>query len=274
MTAALWMPGATRLSSSHTGQPMLDGPPRAVWHRTVGQGFSGNATFLKKEGFEPHILWDPTTGEIGQFIPANLSGYALEHPSGTTQTNREGKYCVQIEVADHGKTWDITNPVNDHGQPTGMKGWPALRDWLGSLGIPEVWPGGAPPALGSRAEVTSGLWLTKAGHYSHSQVPNNHHTDPGHMDLAVLFAHTDPKVAPPARPDRLLGLQTPLMSGSDVAGVQHALVVAGNPGLQVTGVYDRQTADLIAVFQQHRGINERGVGPLTWAALRQVVHHQ
>lgn len=268
----LWMPDVQRLSSSHLGETMLDGPPRAVWHRTVGQGFAGNAAYLKQEGYEPHILWDPTTGELGQFIPANRSAYALEHPSGTTQTNREGKVCIQIEVADHGKTWDITAPLSAQGNPTGMRGWPKLRDWLGSLGIPEVWPGGAPPALGHRAEVTSGVWLTKAGHYSHSQVPNNHHTDPGHMDLTVLFAHVEPKVAPPARTDRWLGLTTPLMAGQDVAGVQHALVVAGNPGLQITRVYDRPTADLIGIFQQHRGITERGVGPRTWAALREVVH--
>lgn len=183
---ALWLPGAERLASSHVGGRMAGGPPRVVWHRTVGQGFRGNARFLKAEGFEPHILWDPTTGELGQFLPANRSAYALEHRAGTPETNRAGSMCIQIEVADHGKTWDITS--------TAMKGWPSLRAWLRDLGIPETWPGGPPPPLGSRAEVSARVWLGKAGHYSHSQVPHNDHTDPGRMDLSVLF----PRAAAPA----------------------------------------------------------------------------
>lgn len=163
---------------------MLGGARRVVWHRTVGQDFAGNAGYLAREGYEPHILWDPTTGQLGQYIAANLSGYALEHPSGTTQTNREGEVCIQIEVADHGQSWDIT--------ATKMLGWPSLRAWLASLGIPEVWPMGAPPALGCRNEAPVGTWMSSPGHYSHSQVPANHHTDPGHMDLAVLFAGPHP----------------------------------------------------------------------------------
>lgn len=184
MTFPLWLPGAQRLASSHTGETMLGGPARVVWHRTVGQDFAGNAAYLAQEGYEPHLLWDPTTGEIGQFLPANVSGYALEHPSGTTQTNREGSVCIQIEVADHGQSWDITS--------TPMKGWPSIRAWLALLGVPEVWPVGAPPPLNSRQECPTDVWLTRAGHYSHSQVPNNHHTDPGGMDLSIMFAGPHP----------------------------------------------------------------------------------
>lgn len=184
MTFPLWLPGAQRLATSHAGEQMLGGPARAVWHRTVGQDFAGNANYLRQEGYEPHLLWDPTTGQIGQFLPANVSGYALEHPSGTTQTNREGSVCIQIEVADHGQTWDITS--------TPMKGWNSIRAWLALLGVPEVWPVGPPPPLNSRQECPLDVWLNRAGHYSHSQVPNNHHTDPGRMDLAVMFTGPHP----------------------------------------------------------------------------------
>lgn len=70
-----------------------------------------------------------------------------------------------------------------------------------------------------------------------------------------------------ARVDRLLGIANPPMKGQDVLNVQRALNRLGNH-LPETGVYDRATADLVAVFQHNREINERGVGPLTWAALR------
>lgn len=81
-----------------------------------------------------------------------------------------------------------------------------------------------------------------------------------------------PIEAAPSTTDRWLGLKNPPMVGQDVVNVQHALVVAGNPNLEESGVYNVETAELIALFQQNRGITERGVGPLTWAALRAIVH--
>lgn len=71
------------------------------------------------------------------------------------------------------------------------------------------------------------------------------------------------------RGDRILGLHDPVLRGPDVAGVQNALRLAGN-NIVIDGIYDRQTADLINVFKTNRRINERGVGELTWAALRAV----
>lgn len=74
-----------------------------------------------------------------------------------------------------------------------------------------------------------------------------------------------------AHKDRTLGLHDPLMRGEDVRGVQHALNVAGNH-LAEDGIYGRSTADLVQKFKDNRGIKEAGVGPLTWEALRDVVH--
>ena len=74
------------------------------------------------------------------------------------------------------------------------------------------------------------------------------------------------------RPDRWLGLSNPPMQGQDVLNVQNALRVAGNMNLAADGIYGVDTAGLIGLFQQNRSIGERGVGPLTWAALRKVAH--
>lgn len=73
--------------------------------------------------------------------------------------------------------------------------------------------------------------------------------------------------APARKVDRLLGITNPPMRGQDVLNVQRALNRLGNH-LAETGVYDRATADLVGVFQRNRHIIERGVGPLTWQALR------
>jgi peptidoglycan hydrolase-like protein with peptidoglycan-binding domain len=83
---------------------------------------------------------------------------------------------------------------------------------------------------------------------------------------------------PKAQPkDRHLGLKTPLMrdqkGNHDVTNVQNALVKALllRPD-QVTGVYDRDTADAVNAFNRDNGITVAGCGPETWAELRKIVH--
>lgn len=93
----------------------------------------------------------------------------------------------------------------------------------------------------------------------------------GRSDALALVRRLQTIPTPPAG-DRWLGLTNPPMIGQDVKNVQNALRVAGNRWLVADGVYGRDTADLIALFQRNRGITERGVGPKTWAALRLVVH--
>jgi hypothetical protein len=178
--AKMWCPGAEKIPGSNQGGsgPMTGGPPRVVWHRTVGNDYKGNRDFLRREGYEPHLLWDPTTGELGQFIPADRGAFALQH-TGTQQTNRMGSYCIQIEVADHGKTWDITS--------TEMVGLPKIIDWLRSLGVPDTLPAGPMADLGHSGKRSPKIWGSKGGHYGHCHVPQNDHTDPGHMDFDKIF---------------------------------------------------------------------------------------
>lgn len=90
--------------------------------------------------------------------------------------------------------------------------------------------------------------------------------------------HLD-RLRPAARkPDRWLGLSDPPMVGNDVRGVHDALIKISpnNKGLLAPDYdlkrYGRASADVVAVFQRHRSIDERGCGPLTWAALRKEVH--
>lgn len=88
---------------------------------------------------------------------------------------------------------------------------------------------------------------------------------------ALRILGKKPVPAPAPKVDRHLGLTDPPTVGNDVRGVQHALVVAGYR-LMVTGVYDQGTANAVNAFNQKNGIPGRGVTPLTWAALRRIVH--
>lgn len=77
--------------------------------------------------------------------------------------------------------------------------------------------------------------------------------------------------------DRWLGLQDPLMRDlaghHDVSDVQRALVTAGLlRKAQVDGVYGRDTANAVNKLHTKHKLTERGVGPQTWALLRELVH--
>lgn len=176
---ALWLPGATR--SQQPGAVKLDTslPPRATWHITsdVDPGktqpqFAGVSAYLKNAGYCPHLMWDPFTGQIEQYYPANVGSRALK------AWNEDGARHIQIEVLfsrgayRNGKQyWELKD--------TPLKGFAGIVQWLDSHGIPRTWPMGPTPPIGQSGTRDVGIWNSKAGHYGHSQVPGNDHTDPG-----------------------------------------------------------------------------------------------
>jgi hypothetical protein len=192
----LWMPGATRHPNTGTGT-MNGGPARAVWHITSNEHdwtFGAELGWFTGGGSSvaPHLLWDPFTGQIAQFFPADSRSLSLQN-DGTVKTNRTGKYCVQIEaVFTAGET--VAGKKYATLRDTPCKGLPAIVTWLRSLGIPDAWPGGAPTAF-ARDTVSLDTWLKLGGHYGHHQIPGNSHVDPGPMP--DLFASA-PAPAKPA----------------------------------------------------------------------------
>jgi hypothetical protein len=193
----LWMPGAARHSLGNTGA-MNGGPARAVWHITSNEH---DWTFKNELGWftgggasvAPHLLWDPFTGEIAQMFPADSRSLSLQN-DGAVKTNRTGKYCVQIEtVFTQGETvgGKKYNAVKD----TPCKGLDQIMDWLRSLGIPDVWPGGAPTGF-VRDTVSAEMWATEGGQYGHNQIRGNSHVDPGPMPNLATFGTTPVKPKP------------------------------------------------------------------------------
>jgi hypothetical protein len=190
----LWMPGAEHQPEGNGGS-MVGGPPRAVHHITWDSlgpggkqpGFDNIAAYLKNVDYCPHLMWDPWTGRVVQFYPANQSARALAHPAGTAETNRMGDVCIQIEIffspgaVRDGKAYAT---VAD----TPCNGLPQIMAWLRSWGVPDVWPSGWPAWAGNSR--SSSNWAGKAGHFGHCHVPANDHTDPGPMPR-TMFQEAD-----------------------------------------------------------------------------------
>lgn len=67
---------------------------------------------------------------------------------------------------------------------------------------------------------------------------------------------------------RYLRIMDPLMEGIDVLNVQERLSELGFYEGEVTGVYDKQTAEAVEAFQSDKGFTADGiVGPETWNAI-------
>lgn len=184
--ASLWLPGATIYKAGSDAGSMLGGPKKVVWHSTENDPNKSSALSVAKylantAHYEVHIVWNPVTGEIVQMIPANRGGKGLKNAAGGVQTNRGGTYVIQIEVVGQ-----ATKPFTDGP----CKNLDKILNWLNGLGIPPVWPAGQPKAYpasygGTRSTTAWG----KSGHFSHGQVPENVHGDPGAVDIKKLTSY-------------------------------------------------------------------------------------
>lgn len=196
--AQLWLPGAERRPQSG-GSSMVGGPPRSIWHITwdkLGPGgrmpsFDAIAGYLEQVEYCPHLMWDPWTGRIVQFYPADVSARAVRNLAGGVETNRMGSACLQVEA------WFSPGAVVGGRKYMTLADTPAVGidrivAWMRANGIPDRWPCGWPTWDGNRNSVT---WQRQAGHYGHSQVPENDHTDPGPMPTHMF---NDPAPHPPA----------------------------------------------------------------------------
>jgi hypothetical protein len=155
-------------------------PPRAVWHITWdalnasgGQPeFGAVAGYLQREGYCPHLMWNPFTGYIEQYYPASQGSRALMYNDG------DGSACVQIEVF-FTPGCVVDGVKYDTVADTPLVGFETILGWLDSLGIPRVWPLGAPQWQGNSRDAS--VWNANAGHYGHCNSPGDTHTDPGPM---------------------------------------------------------------------------------------------
>jgi len=192
------MPRATRHALGNTGE-MNGGPARAVWHitsNTTDWTFANELGWFTGGGADvaPRLLWEPFTGQIAQFFPADSRSLSLQN-AGDVRVNRTGVYCVQIEIVfTEGET--VGGKKYATVRDTPCKGLDSIMAWLRSLDIPDTWPGGAPTAF-ARDTVPLDTWTKMGGHYGHNQIPGNTHVDPGPMpDLFVTPSPPKPATHP------------------------------------------------------------------------------
>jgi hypothetical protein len=190
-----WLDGAARVESS-AGGDLVGGPPRWVWHTYEADparlSAVAGARALRAAGNDVHFVFNPLTGEIAQLLPASVSGRALRNLPGGVQTNRLGDVCLQVEVVGYART-----PFTGILTAAGRTGLGRLVRFARAHRIPDVWPAGPPPAYprGSSPRRVD-IWMSRAGHYGHSQVPENDHGDPGAIDVATLWACAGEVAAP------------------------------------------------------------------------------
>lgn len=266
----LWMPGAARHPVGNTGA-MNGGPARAVWHITSNAKdwtFKNELGWFTRGGANvaPHLLWDPFTGEIAQFFPADSRSLSLQN-DGDVRTNRTGRYCIQIEtVFTAGETVNGKRYATVRDAP--CKGLDQIMAWLRSLGIPDVWPGGAPTGF-VRDTVSADMWLGDGGHYGHNQVRGNSHVDPGPMPDLFATAPTavEPKVSVAhivyaARHDPAAA-QGHTSHKAEVLLVEKALKAEGLLASQyVDGSFGSKTVSAYAAWQRRLGYSGSGADGL------------
>lgn len=182
---AEWIPGAIVVKARQDGGAMLGGPKKVVWHTTENDPTKVSALaiaqYLNRVGSQVHIVWNPVTGQIVQSIPANRAGRGLKNLAGGVQTNRGGSRVLQIEVVGR-----AVNPFTSRPCVNLAK----ILAFIKQLGVPASWPAGDlepyPASYGGYRSTTT--W-NKAGHFGHSQVPENDHGDPGNLAQAKLVAY-------------------------------------------------------------------------------------
>ncbi|MGR6999949.1 peptidoglycan-binding protein [Yinghuangia aomiensis] len=207
---------------------MNGGPSRAVWHITWDRNgvqplvpFSTLRQYFSTggAGMAPHLLWNPFTGEIVQFFPANSRALALANGPNGQKNNRVGAHCVQIEIlffpgcVVNGKSYKTV-------AETPRIGLDKIVAWLRSLGIPDRWPLGTTNwSNGPRNNTT---WLNTSGHYGHQHVPGNNHTDPGPLGDIFKGGSSGPSVPPPATSGR----RWRVTRGQTLGGIAAALGIS------------------------------------------------
>ncbi|MEU8525243.1 endolysin [Streptomyces sp. NPDC048629] len=183
----LWMPGATRLDIGDHA-PTDGGPAKAIPHIT----WDRNATAARPQDLvpyetlrdyfgsnpdgkraAPHLLWDPFTGRVTQFVPASSRSKSLADQAGGTRTNRAGSVVIQIEAVFF-PYCRVGGKVYAKLTDTPCKGWAEILAWIRSWGVPDAWPNGRPENCTRNATN----WATKAGWFPHKAVPENDHDDP------------------------------------------------------------------------------------------------
>lgn len=136
--------------------------------------------FDRNPGSAPHVLYDPATGDVVQFLAADEPAKALRNLPGGVETNLRPGGVFQVEVI--GRAAECG--AYDDAWYSHLQAF--LVQWSTLLRIPYTFYDG--PRLSPQA------WSTAEPRwYGHCHVPENDHSDPGTLDLARLRIPLQPR---------------------------------------------------------------------------------
>lgn len=185
------LPGFDHVPATTAGGTYIDVPWRIVLHTTEGSSVDGAIAAYRGHGSWPHLTVDPSTKRRVQHYPLGVSARALLNLAGGVETNRAR--AIQIEIV---------------GRAGETHTWPV--DWLDWLGAEVIAPIRAevqvalvaPRFVGTEAgtiatasapqRMSPEVWLGFNGICGHQHVCENHHWDPGRIDIDRILAAANP----------------------------------------------------------------------------------
>ena len=164
-----WFPDADDSVRGSSPGSYKGGPFKIVIHTTEGGSAEGAFSAYRNNNTWPHFTVDQYC--IYQHIDTSTSASAVLNESGGVETNRLS--AIQIEMVAY-----AGSPKNQDM----LANTAAVCAWLEEQhGIAHEWPNGRPKGSGADHNRSSSNWSNKSGYYGHSQVPENHHWDPGNL---------------------------------------------------------------------------------------------
>lgn len=174
---------------------------KVVWHTTEGTGWPSYSGGSVAPHYTAYSDYSNETVRWRAHFPDRMNSRALVNQAGGVQTNLDG--ALQVEIVgtcdpsrvgiwkgDFLKSWALETwqveafarfalyAKTEHGVPFAA---PAL--WL-KYGKDSRVPGRVPASFGaSPARMTGKAWDAFRGHCGHQHVPENHHGDPGGLQI-------------------------------------------------------------------------------------------
>lgn len=266
---SLWYPTAIVRRYKWDGGEMKGGAPKIVLHTTESSTVPGYGGFLNIKNVAPHFTLD-RSGVVFQHHPINRAARALRNLAGGVETNRQGRYCVQIEIVGYAKNGSKL-PVKQ------MASLRALVKWIRSeTGVKANYPSkiGGEFCYGykSSCRMKYAYWPVFNGVCGHQHVPENTHWDPGAFNFAVLFVQPTPaqEVDLPLLPLKLGDGGPGNAKEQDVKALQSLLRMAAKRApddaawLTISGKYDEKTKQRVAELLKTDGAE---VGGVEWVML-------
>lgn len=251
---SFWLSGVTKVLGQSAGT-MVGGGKKIVHHTTEGSNAAGAIATFRTTGSWPTLTaeWTGSKLEVYQHMPLNMAARALQHPGGTSETNRAN--CVQIEhvgfAADTGNWSDARYAAIA-----------TLCRQIESLwGVPSTT---ANVSFSNPQRLSGPGFVAAAGHCGHEHVPNNDHTDPG-----VGFKIE--KILVPSKAYRTLKVGA---TGADVTAFQQAInkradgLCRKDRRVNVDGKYGASTsvngawaAYILGIGKSQEEIGKGGISP-------------